>query len=258
MNNTIRLSARVNNQEYTALPTDLYIDPEYLQIFLEKFEGPLDLLLYLIRKQNLDILAIPIAKITDQYLHYINEMQSLNFDLAGEYLLMAALLLSIKSRMLLPKPILPEDSEENNDPRAELINRLLEYEKIKQAAKNLDELPLAGRDFLWLDIDSAPENKILPKIVMTDLVKALHNLLLKSQKAAMHNIQREELSVREYMTNILRTLAIGQQINFISLLGKNSSVPYIVVNFIAVLELAKEGLIGIVTANNDIIINLIS
>lgn len=257
MNNSL-LSARVNDQEYSDLPKDLYIDPEYLKIFLEKFEGPLDLLLYLIRKQNLDILAIPIAKITDQYLHYINEMQTLNFDLAGEYLLMAALLLSIKSRMLLPKPILQNENDENNDPRAELINRLLEYEKIKQAANNLDELPLAGRDFLWLAIEPAQENKILPKIVMTDLVKALHNLLLKNQKAVIHNIQREELSVREYMTNILRTLAISQQVNFISLFSENSSVPYIVVNFIAVLELAKEGLIGITTANENIIINLTS
>ncbi|MDQ5921397.1 MAG: segregation and condensation protein [Pseudomonadota bacterium] len=252
-----QITAKINNQEYSELPKDLYIDPAYLEIFLQEFEGPLDLLLYLIRKQNIDILTIPITKITDQYLNYINNMQTLNFDLAGEYLLMAAMLLSIKSRMLLPKPPQAIDNESELDPRVELINRLLEYEKIKQAAKSLDALPVAGRNFWWIDTLPNEEIKISPKVTIADLSRALHNLLLKHSKSAPHIIKREELSVREYMTAILRKLTALKHIEFTSLFSETATISHIVVNFIAVLELAKEGLVGLsIASNTSIMINI--
>lgn len=248
--------AIVNDQEYNDLPKDLYISPESLQVFLERFEGPLDLLLYLIRKQNLDILTIPIAKITDQYMLYINGMQVLNFDLAGEYLLMAAMLLAIKSRMLLPKPVLPESEDEGVDPRQELIQKLLEYEKIKFGAQKIDELPIAQRDFLWIDVKLNDSINLIPELVMEDLVKAWYSLVLRNHKVANHQIKREELSVREHMSNILRTLAKVKRAAFSTLFEQNSGVAYIVVNFIAILELTKEGLIGITSENNNIFINI--
>lgn len=241
-------SILINNQPLGELPKDLYIPPEALQVFLETFEGPLDLLLYLIRRQNLDILEIPIARITEQYISYINAMQVLNIELAGEYLLMAAMLLEIKSRLLLPRKaeeaLTEEDSDE--DPRQELIQRLLEYEKIKQAGVNLNAMPQAMRDYLWLDIlieESAPE---LPQIVPLDLQKAWHTLLLRSMRAQnQHQIQKQELSVREHMTQILRILRDSGRSNFFSLFDPQWGISHVVVNFIAILELGKEGMINI-------------
>ncbi len=239
----------VNQLPYSDMPTDLYIPPEALQVFLEMFEGPLDLLLYLIRKQNLDILQIPITKITDQYINYINTMQVLNIELAGEYLLMAAVLLEIKSRILLPKlPNASNDADEDGeDPRQELIQRLLEYEKIKLAAINLNTMPQAYRDYLWVDIlieESEPE---LPEIKPTDLQKAWHTLLLRSIKAQNeHHIKRQELSVREHMSQILRTLRELGKTNFFDLFELQLGTQHIVVNFIAILELGKEGMVSIV------------
>lgn len=233
----------------------MYISPEALQVFLERFEGPLDLLLYLIRKQNLDILTIPMAKITDQYMSYINNMQVLNIDLAAEYLLMAAMLIAIKSRMLLPKPEITS-SEEETDPRQELIDRLLEYEKIKHGAELINSLPLADRDFFWLNVKVEECKNILPDIVLEDLQKAWRNLLLRAKPLEQHHIKRQELSVREHMAHILRTLNKIKQISFIELFELNSGVQVIVVNFIAVLELTKEGLVGIYRDENNIMVKL--
>ena len=247
----------VNYQLFGELPKDLYIPPEALQVFLETFEGPLDLLLYLIRKQNLDILQIPIAKITEQYIYYINTMQVLNIELAGEYLLMAAVLLEIKSRVLLPRPMQTEDTNDNElDPRQELIERLIEYEKIKQASINLNNCPQAIRDYLWIDVmieESEPE---LPNILPKDLQKAWHTLLLRSMKAQNeHHIQKQELSVREHMSQILRTLKEMGSCDFYELFEVQLGVAHIVVNFVAILELSKEGLICI-QQNPELIITV--
>lgn len=237
----------VNNEKLTSLPQDLYIPPEALKIFLEMFEGPLDLLLYLIRKQNLDILQIPIAQITNQYVAYINAMQVLNIELASEYLLMAAVLLEIKSRILLPRPIANnQDAIENDDPRNELIKRLIEYEKIKQAAQNLNQVPQALRDYLWADIMIEEAEPELPQLLPTDLQKAWHTLVLRSLKAQTeHHIKKQELSIREYMTNILRTLRAHGKTHFYNLFDPHAGISFLVVNFVAVLELGKEGMITI-------------
>lgn len=237
----------VNNQKFVEMPHDLYIPPEALQIFLDMFEGPLDLLLYLIRKQNLDIRQIPIAKITDQYVHYIHAMQILNIELASEYLLMAAVLLEIKSRILLPKP--PTDNnlnDEETDPRQELINRLIEYEKIKYASEKLNDIPQAYRDYLWVDVLLEETKPELPNVEPLDLQKAWHTLILRSLKAQTeHHIKKEELSVREHMSLILKRLQTGSKTNFYALFNLEYGVQYVVVNFIAVLELGKEGLINL-------------
>jgi len=250
--------AKVNQQVITDLPKDLYIDPDALQVFLEMFEGPLELLLYLIRRQNLDILAIPITKITRQYIDYINAMQILNIDLAAEYLLMAAMLLEIKSRMLLPRPVI-EDSgnSEEVDPRQELIQKLIEYEKIKEAAQKLSELPQANRDYLWLDVLMDNSMQVLPEVSLKDLQQAWHTILIKSITANKeHHIKRRELSVREHMTNIVRFLKDKQSASFYSLFNPSLGVPHVVVNFIAILELTKEGLTFLTTDNSEIIVNL--
>ncbi len=235
----------VNNQEFAELPKDLYIPPEAMQVFLDMFEGPLDLLLYLIRKQNLDILQIPIAKITDQYVRYINAMQVLNIELASEYLLMAAVLLEIKSRILLPKPPAENGAEEEGpDPRQELIERLIEYEKIKYASQKLNEIPQAYRDYLWVDIMIEEAKPELPSILPQDLQKAWHTLLLRSMKAhSEHHIKKQELSIREHMSLILRHLQQYKKANFFDLFKVELGTQYVVVNFIAILELGKEGLI---------------
>lgn len=237
----------INQEPMVNLPHDLYIPPDALRVFLEMFEGPLDLLLYLIRKQNLDILQIPIAKITNQYVEYIQAMQTLNIELASEYLLMAAVLLEIKSRILLPRtPLDTESGEDEHDPRQELINRLIEYEKIKLASVNLNSVPQALRDYLWIDVmveESQPE----PPIVQpSDLQKAWHTLLLRSIKAQTeHHIKKQELSIREHMTNILRILKETKSKCFYDLFDVTQGISYLIVNFIAVLELGKEGMISI-------------
>lgn len=237
----------LNQQEFTDLPHDLYIPPEALKVFLDMFEGPLDLLLYLIRKQNLDILQIPITKITNQYVTYIHAMQVLNIELASEYLLMAAVLLEIKSRILLPRPISADSEDEDEmDPRQELIRRLVEYEQIKQASLNLNEMPQAYRDYLWVDVMIEESEAELPSLQPKDLQKAWHTLLLRSLKVqAEHHIKKQELSVREQMSQILRLLREAGKTNFYALFPLQLGVQYIVVNFIAILELGKEGLISI-------------
>lgn len=246
----------INNQKYTDLPQDLYIPPDALKIFLEMFEGPLDLLLYLIRKQNLDILQIPIAKITNQYVAYINAMKILNIELASEYLLMAAVLLEIKSRILLPRPASNENSEESeDDPRLELIKRLVEYEKIKLASQNLNTIPQAFRDYLWVDVMLEENEPELPILKPADLQKAWHTLLLRSITAqAEHHIKKQELSVREHMTHILRILQETGRSHFYSLFEISDGISYLVVNFVAVLELGKEGLVSINLDNEQNII----
>ena len=220
---------------------------------MERFEGPLDLLLYLIRKQNLDILTIPIAKITDQYILYINGMKTIKMDLAAEYLLMAAMLIAIKSRMLLPKPEKLDDGDATADPRQELINRLLEYEKIKEGAELIDNHPRVERDFLWLNIKIDEVSDIIPNIVVTDLVRAWKKLLQKTPAPTKHQIKRDELSVRKYMANILRYLSKVTIASFEELFEDNCIIAVMVVNFIAVLELIKEGLLGIETSDNSYI-----
>lgn len=236
----------VNNRLLEELPKDLYIPPEALQIFLDMFEGPLDLLLYLIRKQNLDILQIPIAKITGQYINYINAMQVLNIEIASEYLLMAAMLLEIKSRILLPRPLQQADNIEGEefDPRQTLINRLIEYEKIKIASQQLNEQPQAYRDYLWVDIMTGVTETKLPNVEVGELQKIWHALLLRSQKAhTEHHIKKQELSVREHMSLILKFLRELKKCTFYELFDIQLGVSYLVVNFIAVLELGKEGMI---------------
>lgn len=238
------------------IPKDLYIDPDALQVFLEMFEGPLDLLLYLIRKQNLDILTIPIAKITTQYISYINAMQTLNIDLAAEYLLMAAMLLEIKSRMMLPRPK-HEDTEHEDDPRHELIQKLIEYEKIKHVAQNLADLPQANRDYFWLDVAINDSETVLPAITLEDLQNAWHNVLLKIlAQNRQHHIKRQELSVREHMSNIIRALHNSGHCTFFALFDVSGGVSHVVVNFIAILELGKEGIITLLMQDNEIIVSL--
>lgn len=262
MQHITSLNIIINQEPIVDLPQDLYIPPDALRVFLEMFEGPLDLLLYLIRKQNLDILQIPIAKITNQYVAYIQAMQTLNIELASEYLLMAAVLLEIKSRILLPRAptIDAELGEDEHDPRQELINRLIEYEKIKQASINLNNVPQAFRDYLWIDVmveESLPDP---PVVKPNDLQKAWHTLLLRSIKAqAEHHIKKQELSIREHMTNILRLLQEVKSKHFYDLFDVTQGVSYLIVNFIAVLELGKEGMISILLDESEnILVSLAS
>lgn len=237
--------AWIFGQPVTDLPQDLFIPPDALKVVLSSFQGPLDLLLYLIRKQNLDVLDIPMVKITEQYLHYIAQMEAHQFDLAAEYLLMAAVLIEIKSRLLLPQPA-PLDDEEAPDPRAELVRRLLAYEQMKLAAQGLDALPRAGRDFVWayLPLEIAAETK-LPEIQTADLTKAWLGILSRAKHTRSHEVVQEAISVRAQMSSILRRLQNGF-CRFSELFTPEAGRSYVVVNFIALLELAKEGLVRIV------------
>jgi segregation and condensation protein A len=244
MNNPIL----INQQELFELPQDLYIPPEALQVFLEMFEGPLDLLLYMIRKQNLDIREIPITKITDQYISYINAMQILNIELAGEYLLMAAMLLEIKSRMLLPPPARTADDPDEalEDPRQELIRRLIEYEQIKIASAEINKIPQAERDYRWLEVFSEDTPLEPPQVTISQLQKAWHTLLIRSLgNQSQHHMKKQELSVREHMSQILRLLQQSGRSNFFTLFSIEMGTSHVVVNFIAILELGKEGMITI-------------
>ena len=237
--------AWVFGQPVTDLPQDLFIPPDALKVVLGSFQGPLDLLLYLIRKQNIDVLDIPMVKITEQYLHYIAQMEAYQFDLAAEYLLMAAMLVEIKSRLLLPRP---EEIEEGEaDPRAELVRRLLAYEQMKLAAQGLDALPRAGRDFAWayLPLEIAVEAK-LPEVYITDLTQAWLSILSRAKHTRNHEVIKETISVRAQMTAILRRLNEHGICRFHDLFNPEQGAAYVVVNFIALLELAKEGLVGIV------------
>ncbi len=240
--------ARLYGEPLFKLPNDLYIPPDALEIFLEAFEGPLDLLLYLIRKQNFNILDIPMAQVTHQYLEYIEQIRKRNLELAADYLLMAAMLIEIKSRMLLPAKKV-EGVEEPVDPRAELVRRLLEYEQIKLAAFQLDTLPQVGRDFVRTQIyvDQTVVTRF-PDVNVLDLQSAWSDIVRRAKLTARHTITREELSVREHMTTILRRLQSAKFVEFHELFDPSRGVPVVVVNFIALLELAKETLIEITQA----------
>ncbi|TCS34005.1 condensin subunit ScpA [Paucimonas lemoignei] len=240
--------AKLYGEPLFQLPNDLYIPPDALEVFLEAFEGPLDLLLYLIRKQNFNILDIPLAQVTRQYLDYVDQIRLHNLELAAEYLLMAAMLIEIKSRMLLPvKPA--EPGAEPEDPRAELVRRLLEYEQIKLAAFQLDSMPQVGRDFVRTQIYI--EQSVVtrwPEVQVTDLQAAWADVLKRAKLTQHHKISREELSVREHMSAILRRLQSAKFVEFADLFDPSRGVPVVVVNFIALLELAKETLIEITQA----------
>lgn len=241
--------AWVFGRPVTDLPQDLFIPPDALKVVLGSFQGPLDLLLYLIRKQNIDVLDIPMIKITEQYLHYIAQIEAQQFDLAAEYLLMAAVLIEIKSRLLLPRTAETEDGEEA-DPRAELVRRLLAYEQMKLAAQGLDALPRAGRDFAWayLPLEIAAEVR-LPEVVLSDLTQAWLAILSRAKHNKSHEVIQEAVSVRAQMSGILRRLQTAP-CRFSELFRPLQGPAYVVVTFIALLELAKEGLVRIVQPEN--------
>ena len=241
--------AVVNGEPISQLPRDLYIPPQALEVFLEAFEGPLDLLLYLIRRQNLDILDIPLAEITRQYMQYIELMQELQLELAGEYLVMAATLAEIKSRMLLPRPKLAEDSEE--DPRAELVRRLQEYERFKRAAEQIDGLPRLERDVCSVRAELRERRVVrtLPQITLQELLIAFKEVVARSEMFAHHHIRREQLSVGERMKDIVAALATGAFVPFTQLFRPEEGRMGVTVTFVAILELMREGLIDIVQAH---------
>ncbi|WP_343628159.1 ScpA family protein [Roseateles sp.] len=240
--------ARLYGEPLFALPQDLYIPPDALEVFLDAFQGPLDLLLYLIRKQNFNILDIPLADVTRQYLSYVEQLRKHNLELASEYLLMAAMLIEIKSRMLLP-PKKVAEGEEPEDPRAELVRRLLEYEQMKQAAVRLDQMPVLGRDFLRVQIhieqSLAPR---LPDVNVEDLRAAWADLMRRAKLNQHHKISREQLSVREYMSHLLRKLQGQRFVEFEDLFELDRGPQVLVVSFIAMLELARERLLEITQA----------
>ena len=240
--------ARLYGEPLFAMPQDLYIPPDALEVFLEAFEGPLDLLLYLIRKQNFNILDIPMAAVTRQYLSYVDEIRVRNLELAAEYLLMAAMLIEIKSRMLLP-PRKVAEGQEPEDPRAELVRRLLEYEQMKLAAFKLNEMPQLGRDVLrgqvYIEQSLQPR---FPDVHVVDLQEAWASILKRAKLVQHHKISREELSVREHMSIVLRRLQGRKFVEFEDLFDAGKGTQVLVVTFIAMLELAKETLIEITQA----------
>ena len=240
--------ARLYGEPLFKLPQDLYIPPDALEVFLETFEGPLDLLLYLIRKQNFNVLDIPMADVTAQYLGYVEQLRKTNLELASEYLLMAAMLIEIKSRMLLPVKK-ADTGDEAEDPRAELVRRLLEYERMKLAAQRLDQLPQLGRDFLRAEVYI--EQSITPRfpdVDTNDLRAAWADVIKRAKLVQHHKISREELSVREHMSVILRRLQNVRFVEFCELFDVTRGVPVVIVNFIAMLELSRESLIEITQA----------
>jgi segregation and condensation protein A len=240
--------ARLYGEPLFRMPQDLYIPPDALEIFLEAFEGPLDLLLYLIRRQNFNILDIPLADVTRQYLSYVEQIRNRNLELASEYLLMAAMLIEIKSRMLLP-PKKSADGAEVEDPRAELVRRLIEYEQMKLGAARLDALPLLGRDFLraQVTVEQALQPP-LPSVSADDLREAWAQILRRATLNQHHRITREQLSVREHMSIVLRTLQGRRFVEFHELFDPERGAPVLVVTFIALLELAREHLLEITQA----------
>jgi segregation and condensation protein A len=236
--------AKIYGERLIQMPLDLYIPPDALEVFLDAFEGPLDLLLYLIRKQNLDVLDIAMAPLTRQYLEYVDAARAKNLELAADYLVMAAMLIEIKSRMLLPRP--PSVAGEEEDPRAELVRRLLEYEQMKKAARKLDELPQLGRDVMavavWIERAVVEQ---LPDVNPQDLAEAWRSLLQRARLSAHHHVSRDELSVREHMTLILRKLNESGMREFAELFDISRGTPMLVVTFIALLELARETLVEV-------------
>jgi len=238
--------AIVQGQPYTQVPKDLYIPPEALEVFLEAFEGPLDLLLYLIRRQNLDILDIPIAEITQQYMGYIALLDDMQFELAAEYLVMAAILAEIKSRMLLPRP--PGDDEDEDDPRAELVRRLQEYERFKQAAENLDDLPREGRDFVVAEAFMTERHvvQIPPEVELPEMLDALRDVLSRAELFSSHQVQMEPLSVRERMTSIMDLLRKNPYMEFQFFFTAEEGRRGVVVTFLALMELTRERVVDII------------
>ena len=240
--------AKVGGEPYTQLPQDLYIPPDALEVFLEAFEGPLDLLLYLIKRQNLNILDIPVAEITRQYMEYLALMQELRLELAAEYLVMAAWLAEIKSRLLLPRPGSIEADEE--DPRAELVRRLQEYERFQQAARTLDALPRLERDFFpaGAELVQRETRRTPPPVSLTDLLAALREVLARAELFGRHQIRRETLSVRERMSQVLERLDALRFTPFSALFRPEEGRMGVVVTFLAVLELLREALLELVQA----------
>jgi segregation and condensation protein A len=238
--------AVVQGQPYAKMPQDLYIPPDALEVFLETFEGPLDLLLYLIRRQNLDVLDIPIAEITKQYISYIDMLHDMQFELAAEYLVMAAILAEIKSRMLLPKLVTEEGEEE--DPRAELVRRLQEYERFKQAAEDLEELPRVDRDFAVLEawVEDRKAVAIPPGVELKDMLAALRDVLSRAELFSHHHVQHEPLSVRERMTTIIERLRENPYLEFPSFFSVEEGRMGVVVTFLALMELMREKMIDLV------------
>jgi segregation and condensation protein A len=242
--------AVVQGKELTILPKDLYIPPDALEVILEAFEGPLDLLLYLIRRQNLDILDIDVAEITKQYMGYIELMASIQLELAAEYLVMAAMLAEIKSRMLLPRQ--QSEDEDEEDPRAELIKRLQEYERFKQAAEDIDELPRMGRDIhrATADAPDRDQQRPHPEVDIRELVTALADVLKRSEMFESHQIEMEKLSTRERMSQVMENLRDNQFVPFVALFTLEEGRLGVVVTFLAVMELIKESLVEIVQSEN--------
>jgi segregation and condensation protein A len=238
--------ALVYGQAVTEMPLDLYIPPDALEVFLEAFEGPLDLLLYLIRKQNIDVLDIPVAEITRQYMGYVELMQSVRLELAAEYLVMAAMLAEIKSRMLLPRS--SEAEAEEDDPRAELIRRLQEYERYKAAAEGIDELTRVGRDLTVprLEAPEARARKLLPDVSLEELLLSMAEVLRRADMFESHQVTREALSTRERMSEVLERLKGGAFVPFVTLFSAEEGRLGVVVTFMAVLELIKESLVELV------------
>jgi segregation and condensation protein A len=238
--------AVVEGEPITQMPRDLYIPPDALQVFLEAFEGPLDLLLYLIRRQNLDILDIPLAEITRQYMQYIEVMRELQLELAGEYMLMAATLAEIKSRMLLPRP--QEQGSEEEDPRAELVRRLQEYERFKRAAADIEQLPRVDRDTFPASAELVERRvvKLLPEVTMQEMLVALKDVMSRAEMFAHHHVQRERLSVRQRMSDVLGALRSQAFVEFVHLFRPEEGRMGVTVTFSAILELLREGLIEIV------------
>ncbi|MDP8568027.1 segregation and condensation protein A [Methylophilus aquaticus] len=239
---TIDLHIKINGEMLSALPQDLYIPPDALEVYLETFEGPLDLLLYLIRKHNLDILDIPMADLTVQYMAYVEKMKAIKLELAADYLLMSAMLIEIKSRMLLPKPT---EMDDEDDPRAELVRRLMEYEAIKLAAQRLDAMPKVDEE---ISVAAACYQHVSqvkpPEVSLEDLVEAWRNVLKRARLNQHHKLGRAELSVREHMSLLLRRLSGVQVLRFDELFDlEHDGVAKLVVNFLAMLELTKEGLV---------------
>lgn len=242
---------KVAGEIFTHLPEDLYIPPDALEVILETFEGPLDLLLYLIKRQNLDILDIPIAKITEQYMQYVELMKDIRLELAAEYLVMAAVLAEIKSRMLLPRPAALTEDEES-DPRAELIRRLQEYERFKNMAEKLDQLPRFERDVFAVEINP-PDMKItqpLPVVKLDELIAAFSDVLKRMDMRASHTVTREPLSIRERMTQVLEKLKQNSYTTFYQLFSLKEGRMGVVVTFIAILELVKGSMIELVQAES--------
>jgi len=239
--------AVVEGQPIIEMPRDLYIPPQALEVFLEAFEGPLDMLLYLIRRQNLDILDIPIAEITRQYMRYIELMQVLQLELAGEYLLMAATLAEVKSRMLLPR-VGTDQAPEESDPRAELVRRLQEYERFKRAAEGIDRMPRIERD-TWVASAELMDRKVVripPQVTLQEMLIAFQDVLSRSDMFAHHHVQREPLSVRQRMTDVLSALQANAFVDFVRLFSAEEGRRGVTVTFVAILELLREGLIEIV------------